>query len=82
MGAKRGQPKVVRPAGKRTVVSHLVSAHGFNQRRACRLACLDFSTWQYKARGGERLGRRDRIAELAYERRRFGYLHNPEHSER
>ena len=73
MGAKRGQPKVVRPAGKRKVVSHLVSAHGLSQRRACRLADLKLSTWQYKPRKQEREGLGQRLRDLAAERRRFGY---------
>jgi len=64
---------VVRPAGKRVVVSHLVQAHRLSQRRACRLAELNFSTWQYRARRKEQPGLRERIKELAAERRRFGY---------
>ncbi len=72
MGAKRGQPKVVRPAGKRKVVSHLVSAHGLSQRLAYRLADLKLSTWQYKSRKQERKGLRERLRDLAAERRRFG----------
>ena len=63
----------MRPAGKRKVVSRLVEAHGLSERRACRLAELNLSTWQYRARGRERAGLRERIKELAYERRRFGY---------
>ena len=46
----------MRPAGKRKVVSHLVETHGLSERRACRLAGLKLSTWQYKARGAEREG--------------------------
>ncbi len=69
--------KVVRPAGKGKVVSHLVSAHGISERRACRLAELNLSTWQYRCRGADRPhkppGLRARIGEPAYERRRFGY---------
>ncbi len=63
----------MRPAGKRCAVSHLVSAHGLSHRRACRLADLNLSTWQYKPHGQERPGLRRRIKELAAERRRFGY---------
>ncbi len=63
----------MRPAAKRSVVSHLVSAHGFSQRRACRLADLSLSTWQYKSLGRTVTGLRKRIIELAGERRRFGY---------
>ncbi len=64
---------MVRPAGKRKVVSHLVSAHGLSQRRACRLANLKLSTWQYEPRRQEREGLRQRLRDLAAERRRFGY---------
>jgi len=64
---------VVRPAGKRAVVSHLVEAHGLSERRACRLADLNLSAWQYRARRKERPGLRARIKELAGMRRRFGY---------
>ena len=63
----------MRPAGKRAVVSHLIEAHKFSERRACRLADLNLSTWQYRARSKERPGLRERIRELAAERRRFGY---------
>jgi putative transposase len=64
---------VVRPAGKRAVVTHLVEAHGLSERRACRLADLNLSTWQYRARRQERSTLRERLKELASQRRRFGY---------
>ena len=64
---------MVRPAGKRKVVSHLVSAHGLSQRWACRLANLNLSTWQYEARKQDHDALRGRLKELAGERRRFGY---------
>ncbi len=64
---------MVRPAGKRAVVSHLVQAHKFSQRRACRLAELNLSTWQYAPRRQEHWRLRERIKELAALRRRFGY---------
>ncbi len=50
-----------------------MEAHGLSERRACRLADLDRSTFQYEKRDGgdERL--RQRLRELAGERRRFGY---------
>ena len=63
----------MRPAGKRAVVSHLVQAHKIFQRRACRLADLNFSTWQYEPRRQQRPRLRERIKELAASRRRFGY---------
>ncbi|WES30180.1 IS3 family transposase [Varunaivibrio sulfuroxidans] len=65
--------KVVRPAVKRNVVSHMVSAHGLSQRRACRLVGLNLSTWQYKSTKRAMTGLRERIVELSGERRRFGY---------
>jgi putative transposase len=51
----------------------LVQAHGLSERRACRLADLNLSTWQYRARQHERSTLRERLKELAAERRRFGY---------
>src|SRR5918996_3579454 len=69
----RARPKVVRPAGKRAVVTHLVEAHGLSERRACRLASLNLSTWQYRARRQARSTLRERLKELAGQRRRFGY---------
>ena len=65
---------MVRPAGKRAVVAHLVQAHGLSERRACRLAALNLSTWQYGVRKQERpILLRERLKELAGQRRRFGY---------
>ncbi len=64
---------MVRPAGKRAVVSHLVRAPGLSQRRACRLAELPLTTWQYAPRRREWAGLRERLKELAAARRRFGY---------
>lgn len=63
----------MRPAGKRAAVAHLVEAHGLSERRACRLADLNLSTWQYRARRQERPLLRERLKELASQRRRFGY---------
>ena len=63
----------MRPAGKRAVVTHLVEAHGLSERRACRLAELNLSTWQYAPRRQEPSELRERLHELAGERRRFGY---------
>ena len=63
----------MRPAGKRAVVTHLVEAHGLSERRACRLADLNLSTWQYRPRTRRQSILRERLKELAGERRRFGY---------
>ena len=50
-----------------------MEAHGLSERRACRLARLHRSTFQYRKRdaGDERL--RERLRDPAGERRRFGY---------
>ncbi len=64
---------MVGPTVKRNVVSLMVSEHGLSQRRACRLASLNLSTWQYKPSKQLIVGLRERIIALAGERRRFGY---------
>jgi putative transposase len=50
-----------------------MEAHGLSERRVCRLVWLDRSTLRYRKRdaGDERL--RERLRDLAGERRRFGY---------
>jgi len=47
--------------------------HGLSERRACRLADLGRSTFQYEKQAGGDDVLRQRLAELANERRRFGY---------
>ena len=47
--------------------------HGLSERRACRLAGLDRSTFQYRKKGQSDEALRKRLRELADERRRFGY---------
>ena len=64
---------MVRPAGKQNDVSHMVAAHELSQRRACWLAGLNLSTWQYKSLKRMMLDLRERIIEIAGKRRRFGY---------
>ena len=64
---------MVGPTGKRAVVSHLVSAHGPSQRRACRLAGFSLSSYQYRCRSHDDEALRARLKGLAAKRRRFGY---------
>ena len=52
---------------------HVIEMHGLSERRACRLADLDRSTFQYQKRDGGDEPLRQRLRELAGERRRFGY---------
>lgn len=47
--------------------------HGLSQRRACELVGLDRSTLRYRCRRPEDTAIRERLRELAAERRRFGY---------
>ena len=47
--------------------------HGLSQRRACELVGLDRSTLRYRCRRPDDLALRQRLRELAAERRRFGY---------
>ena len=58
---------------KRRAVSDVMDQHGLSERRACELADLHRSVFQYQKqdRGDDAL--RTRLRELANERRRFGY---------
>jgi putative transposase len=47
--------------------------HGLSQRRACELVGLDRSTLRYQCRRPDDSAIRQRLRELAAERRRFGY---------
>ena len=58
---------------KRRAVRDVMDRHGLSERRACQLANLHRSVFQYeKEDGGDEAPRR-RLRELANERRRFGY---------
>lgn len=50
-----------------------MDTHGLSERRACKLAGLDRSTFQYQRQDGGDEALRQRLSELADERRRFGY---------
>jgi len=47
--------------------------HGLSQRRACRLVDIDRSTLRYRCKRVDDAALRQRLRELAAERRRFGY---------
>ena len=58
---------------KRRAVAQVMKDHEVSERRACSLANLDRTTFQYeKKRGGDEV-LRERLRALAGERRRFGY---------
>jgi putative transposase len=54
-------------------VNRLIEQHGLSQRRACRLVGIDHSTLRYQPRRADDFALRQRLRELAAERRRFGY---------
>jgi putative transposase len=55
------------------VVKQVITDHGYSERRACRLIGVDRTAFQYRARRPDDAGVRERLRELANERRRFGY---------
>jgi putative transposase len=54
-------------------VIKVMERHGLSQRRACELVGLDRSTLRYQCRRPDDSAIRQRLRELAAERRRFGY---------
>jgi putative transposase len=54
-------------------VIKVMERHGLSQRRACELVGLDRSTLRYRYRRTDDSAIRERLRELAAERRRFGY---------
>jgi len=64
---------VVTPAARRAAVSAARDAHGITERRACSILGADRSVIRYRHRRANDAALRDRLKELAAERRRFGY---------
>jgi putative transposase len=64
---------VVTPEAKRTVVRFWREGMELSERRACRLIGLDRSTHRYLPRMDDNGELRQRLRELAEQRRRFGY---------
>jgi transposase InsO family protein len=63
---------VVTPEAKRTVVRFWREQIGLSERRACGLIGLDRSTHRYERRADRNGVLRQRLRELAEQRRRFG----------
>lgn len=63
----------MRPAERRPVVAYLEAEWCLAERRACGLASLSRSTVRYRPRCSGDQELRERLRELAGERRRFGY---------
>jgi putative transposase len=64
---------MVTPAVKRQAVTHLCGAYEVSQRRACRVIRADRKMVRYKSIRPDDVALRQRLKELAGERRRFGY---------
>ena len=58
---------------QREAVGRVMERHGLSQRHACRLVGLDRSTLRYQRKRPDDATVRQRLRELAAERRRFGY---------
>jgi len=63
----------VRPAERRPVVHYVKAEWCLSERRACGLVTIGRSTARYRARRSGDQELRERLRELAWERRRFGY---------
>ena len=64
---------MVGPAAKRAAVAHLQDTMGLSERRACSIVGVDRTTIRYRSRRPPDSELRNRLRELANERRRFGY---------
>ncbi|MCC4234097.1 IS3 family transposase [Sphingobium soli] len=65
--------KVLTPAAKREAVAHLQAWHGMSERRACRVIDADRKSVRYRSTRDDDAGLREKLRELANQRRRFGY---------
>lgn len=58
---------------KRTAVAHLQTGMGLSERRACRIVGADRKMIRYRSVRPPETELRQRLRDLANERRRFGY---------
>ncbi|WP_239807512.1 IS3 family transposase [Croceicoccus hydrothermalis] len=65
--------KVLTPAAKREAVAHLQTCHGMSERRACRVTDADRKSVRYRSTRDDDAALREKLRELANQRRRFGY---------
>ena len=64
---------MVTPGVKRDAVAHARECHGLSERRACDLIGIARRVARYRPSRSDDAGLRQRLRELAAERRRFGY---------
>ncbi|WP_230279135.1 IS3 family transposase [Croceicoccus sp. Ery15] len=65
--------KVLTPAVKREAVAHLQACHGMSERRACSVIDADRKSVRYRSTRDDDAELREKLRELANQRRRFGY---------
>lgn len=64
---------MVTPAAKRQAVIHLQAIFDVSQRRACDVLGVDRTLIRYQSRRDDDAALRERLRDLAHQRRRFGY---------
>jgi putative transposase len=64
---------MVTPAGEREAVEHLLQEHEVSQRRACEVVGCCRITVRYRLVRPDYVNLRDRMKDIAHERRRFCY---------
>ena len=64
---------MVTPAAKREAVAHLRALLDVSERRACRVIAVDRTVIRYQSRRGDDEVLREKLRDLAHQRRRFGY---------
>ena len=64
---------MVTPAAKREAVAHLQALLDVSERRACQVVGADRTVIRYQSRRDDDGALRERLRELAHQRRRFGY---------
>jgi putative transposase len=65
--------KMVTPAAKREAVAHLQALLDVSERRACRVIDADRTVIRYQSRRDSDEALREKLRDLAHQRRRFGY---------
>ena len=64
---------MVTPAARREAVGYLRKVYEMSERRACRTAGADRTMVRYRSKRPDDGPLRERMVDLAHERRRFGY---------
>jgi putative transposase len=64
---------MVTPAAKREAVAHLQALLDVSERRACRVIDADRTVIRYRSRRDDDGALREKLRDLAHQRRRFGY---------